>query len=174
MLDVNKCKASARVFLEYDGFNFIIDSCLLKPKNNWMTWVDEDDNKLRITKYKNVLIYPSKKSPNTTKDIYKKSLPSHIAKHSEKVMLVFGHKKEVLLFWGKDNLLRVSLFENKIWKNNISPLLLGFKFLTKVEEIFYNKKTYIEKFKLFKMMGYSHFQKFPVDDYKVLKLLEKN
>ena len=129
-----QCRASARNFLDYNGFNFIVDACNLTPGKSWLNWFDEDFNGIRIKKDKKVIIVRSNKNCSVTSDVYKKALFKDIKDYSRwEVVFKNGHTSAHFLY-GKDNRLRLCLLNNGVWIKNIPPLLAGFECLKTVEK----------------------------------------
>jgi len=124
----NRLIASARAFLVCK-FDIIVDMLSLEPKEDWHLWLDPEGNRLRIGKNRAVQVYPSTTSARKTKDVFRKAPPQLIERHSYWGSLVSGQNKNILILLGNDGKLRSSYFEDNIWIENISPLLLGFGIL---------------------------------------------
>lgn len=120
--------ASAQAFLGAH-FDLIVEIVGLDPKRDWNIWEDSEGNQLRIAKNKAVHVLPAKNEPISTLDVFRKSPPSLIAKHSYWSLSLFGDNKTMLCFLGNDGTVRCCYFENNIWKYNMSPVLLGYKAL---------------------------------------------
>jgi hypothetical protein len=91
--------------------------------------MDADGNRLRIAKNKSVLVYPAKKEPSVTKDIFRKAPPALIAKNSYWILALFGKNHSLLSFLGNDGNLRSCYFEDEVWQYNMSSTLLGYRAL---------------------------------------------
>ena len=120
----DRAAASARAFLNCP-FELVVDMLGLTQDGDWHFWKDSDGNRLTISKNKKALTYPSKSITTSTNDIFHKTKPEVIIKHSYWGILLSG-KHNIFIFLGNDGRLRCSYFEDNIWIKNISPLLLGF------------------------------------------------
>jgi hypothetical protein len=116
--------ASARAAINCP-FDILADMLMLEPKGDWHLWLDPEGNRLRIFKNRAVQVYQAAEQAIETKDIFRKARPELIVKHSYWLVLYSGKGKDILIFLGNDGKLRSCYFEGGIWKNNISPLLLG-------------------------------------------------
>ena len=121
--------ASARAFLGYSGFDLLVDIVGLEPIDTWRTWRDFEGNTLVIHKTKSVRVHRSKIPSKKTIDIFRKSNPLNIAKHSYWVLCLFGNPKSILCFLGYDGKLRCCQFNGAEWIGNTSPILLGYDVL---------------------------------------------
>lgn len=101
----------------------------LEPNGDWHRWQDSEGNRLTIFKDNSVQVYPAKDRSISTKDIFRKASPNLIIKHSYWGIIITEKNKDILILLGNDGKLRSSYFENNIWIENISPLLLGFHIL---------------------------------------------
>lgn len=181
-MNKDKAIASARAALGCQ-FDILVDMLDLDPVVDWHVWKDADGNSLRICKNKSVKIYPSTRTSNITKDIFRKALPSLIYKHSYWGMLLSDVEKtdNILILLGNDGKLRCSYFINNIWIQNFNPLLLGFGILkyiicwyleTEVRSIKSLKTLYPHDFEIEEAWSFG----FPVEDndiYERIKCLLK-
>lgn len=110
-------------------FGLLVDIVGLDPIDGWNLWRDSEGNLLRITKSKAVQVFPAKKEPKITKDVFRKAQPELIARYSYWVLSLFGNNESILCFLGNDGLLRVSYFKNSIWQYNVPSVLLGYQAL---------------------------------------------
>lgn len=117
--------ASARALLDCP-FDVIADMLYLEPVSDWYNWIDPEGNRLKILKNNRVKVNLPKIKTNKTRDIFRKARPELIKKYSYWGMLLIDKNKNILILLGNDGKLRSSYFENNIWIENISPLLLGF------------------------------------------------
>jgi hypothetical protein len=116
--------ASARAAINCP-FDILADMLMLEPKGDWHFWLDSEGNRLRIFKNRAVQVYPALVPATKTKDIFRKARPALIGKNSYWFILYSAKEKDIITFLGNDGKLRSCYFEGGIWKNNISPLLLG-------------------------------------------------
>jgi hypothetical protein len=120
--------ASARAALNCP-FDLLVDMLSLEPKEDWHLWLDPEGNRLRIFKNRAARVYPSLTAATKTRDIFRKARPELIERNSYWGVLIDGQNKNILILLGNDGKLRSCYFEDNIWKENISPLLLGFNIL---------------------------------------------
>jgi hypothetical protein len=123
---------SARVFLENPAFEKIVKLCRLTPIKNWRAWQDEYGNTLNILDDKSIKITRARKETAKTTDVFFKSNPINILKHTNWLMYVSNKKQTIILFLCEDNRLRMSYFVEGKWKYNLSPLLSGIYVLNKI------------------------------------------
>jgi hypothetical protein len=119
--------ASARAVVP--NIDTIISICSLEPFGDWKRWKDPEGNLLRITSKGSVLTFASNNPEHKTKDIFRKSHPSMIAKYSYWTLCIFGSISSLICFMGYDGIFRCSYFEEGKWVENIPPLLCGFHIL---------------------------------------------
>lgn len=124
----DRAVASARAALNCP-FDLLVDMLSLETKGDWHLWLDPEGNRLRIFKNRAVQVYPAAAATANTRDIFRKSRPELIERHSYWGVLVDGQNKNILILLGNDGKIRASLFKDDIWLENISPLLLGFGIL---------------------------------------------
>jgi len=151
--------ASAKAFLKDPKFSILADIALLEHKGSWRVWEDIDGNRLRIQKNKAVKVYPSNRTAQSTKDIFRKAHPSLIAKNSYWVLIIRAKDKSIMSFLGDDGVLRASLFEKKVWKYNFPVLLLG------VQALRYISSGYIDnEARLIRSLKISTLEDFKIED----------
>jgi len=123
----DRATASARAALNCP-FGLLVDMLSLEPEADWHIWRDPEGNRLRILKNGAVKVYPATTQATKTKDVFRKAHPALIERYSYWGMLISG-QDNILILLGNDGKIRSSYFNNSIWVENISPLLLGFGIL---------------------------------------------
>lgn len=134
-MNKNRLIASARNFINNDNLETIINICNLKPLNNddWKIWVDNEGNKLHLTKTKRIITKKNKYNIKLdTKDIYRKALPESIYRYSYWGLFIIGENKSILNLLGNDGILRSCYIKNGEWKYNFPSSLLGFDILNAI------------------------------------------
>jgi len=132
---MNKLLQSASVVLPQIKH---LQKMLLLTPVDWNKWLDQWGNYILLKDKKSNFVIPKNQKVKPL-DIYIKSPPDFFIDKSYWTCW-WGEKNKIRCYIGNDGVLRVCLFENDQWVENIPPMLLGKAFVLWVCESFVEDK----------------------------------